>query len=88
MLQYLKNWAAPAPRPKQPPIAGAQEVTPPDRVGGEDGAFTALVFRPDRIEVDLIDPDGAPDEDDPELHPDPTADDPPFADREKPWGGD
>jgi hypothetical protein len=35
--------------------------------------------------VDLIDPDGGPDEDDPELHPDPTADDPPFADRELPW---
>ena len=32
--------------------------------------------------TDLIDPDGGPDEEDPELHPDPTADDPPFGDRE------
>jgi hypothetical protein len=33
-------------------------------------------------EVDLIDPVTGPDEEDPELHPDPTADDPPWAEED------
>ena len=40
-------------------------------------------------QIELLDPNGGPqDEDDPDIYPDPTADDPPFADRELWWDDD
>ena len=42
VLQYLKTWSAPPPRPKQPPESDAQEVTPPALADGEESeSFTA-----------------------------------------------
>lgn len=41
VLQYLKNWSAPPPRPKKTPQADAQEVEPPRTA--EDGAPDSAV---------------------------------------------
>lgn len=36
VMQYLKNWSAPPPRPKQAPQADAQEVEPPNATDGQE----------------------------------------------------
>ena len=39
VLQYLKVWSAPAPRPKQPPKADAQEVEAPSDAVADEGSL-------------------------------------------------
>jgi hypothetical protein len=74
VLQYLKNWSAPPPRPKQAPPSDAQEVEPP--------GLTALeqleAQRKDATQPDNLDGYGGRTESDPRVYLDTEAKAAPF----------